>query len=168
MRLRHLFCTAVTLVALGGCSKSCSWFQETRDESLGPEGVPTPMATLPGHKVEGTLDIHPYDGGLPYLYGPFYFKRPAKRQVRVINKIGQPINDARLTVVADPEQGDAQPEACKAVFLQEGVYEITCVYDRIGGWDLEVEAVSGADKGRLEYKTFVRPASAEPIPTPTP
>ena len=172
MRPRQFVMTALAIgvLAVGGCTKGCSCGKQTGDQTVTEDGQPKPLPTLPGHSTEGTLNIHPYDTGLPGLYGPFYVDRPESRELRIINGIGQAVNGAKMTVDLQPNGGEVKKEACEVLPEPEkaGVYKVTCTYDKAGDWDVTVHAEMGNDKGKLGYQVFVRPLSALPTPTATP
>jgi hypothetical protein len=138
---------AFALLALFGCTRGCSKPPElTADGKLAGK-----LEELPGHKVVGEFLIGHYEGPPVALYGPFTMGKRTQR-FRVLNKIYQAIDAAKVSVELESPSGKTQKEACTVVFEREGIYAVTCDYNEAGEWFSTLSVEHGGPKGQMTHK----------------
>jgi hypothetical protein len=150
-------------VAAGGCTRGCSCGGPRGDLTVDNEGNAKRLTELPGQKKGGDFEIHPFNGPPPILYGPFEAGKRVELQMRVINKLGQPINDAKLVYdLTHLDSGEEKKDACRSRFWKEGIYFVACRFEKPGDWKVALTAHERTTAGTLEYQVYVRPSSSEP------
>jgi hypothetical protein len=150
-------------VAVGGCARSCSCGGPRGDLTVDSQGNQKRLTELPGQKKSGEFDIHPFNGQPPLLYGPFEAGKRAEFQMRVINKIGQAVDGARLVYdLKQLETAEEHNDACRSRFWKEGIYFVACRFDKPGDWKVKLTAHQQDTVGSLEYQVYVRPAASPP------